>query len=60
MCAICVAIPATAVVGMTLDQKQRAKHPQRRSGFFNRPILLLTVLALLFLLLLSALLHTRQ
>ncbi|PKN90901.1 MAG: hypothetical protein CVU45_01985 [Chloroflexi bacterium HGW-Chloroflexi-7] len=59
MCAFCVAIPATAVSGMALDQKVRKNNPQKRLPFYLRPYIVLTILVILLLMAASVFFHSR-
>ena len=60
MCVFCVAIPATAVSGLALDQEVRKKNPNKRLPFYMRPYIVLTILAILLLLAASLFFHSRS
>lgn len=60
MCVFCVAIPATAVSGLALDQEVRKKNPKKQLPFYMRPYIVLTLLAILLLMAASVVFHSRS
>ncbi|GEM_PF-847369 len=59
MCMVCTAIPTTVALGVALDARQRRSASYRpHASLRRRPYLLLTILAVVLLLYLSALIHT--
>jgi hypothetical protein len=60
MCVFCVAIPATAVSGLALDQKARKKNHKSKTPFYARTFIVLTILAILLLMAASVFFHSRN
>jgi len=60
MCVFCVAVPATAAAGMTLDQKYRKKHSTTPVSMRKRPFLIITLVVIFVLISLSVYFHSRQ
>ncbi len=60
MCVICAAIPTTVAVGITLDKKSQQKKRARVTPFYLRPFIILTIFAVLMLMAISILFHSRN
>lgn len=60
MCVICAAIPTTVVAGITLDKKVQNKRKAAIVPLYLRPILLLTIIAVLGLMVISVFFHSRN